>query len=401
LMNDILFRNSSSPYRLIFIVLLILINTLNTFSEEQKIVDIFVLGTGNNNAPWSESFESGLNFTLDSNNIRYNLFTEYLDVGSFNEKNQFDLMEFLLSTKYEKINPQFLVTTGPSASHFLKDNFNLFPESLKIGIRNNFEDIKNYDYYFSNNNKYAEIVSEMLRLSGADSVYVVANNDTESYAFQYNDFLSELKKEDVGITVFLNMNMDDLIESVKSLPPKSVLFCLPVAKRRGDEILNPREVVSQLNKVSSSPIFADSEIILGYGIVGGYLSSPFDLGKSVGEIIISEINGYKIEKKRATLYLYAYDWNELEKWDLTTKARKDGVFINKPLKNTLVFTRWQIVLFFILLFFLLFMTRLVFLIFKKKKLSTQSPFIALSDRELEVAKKIYHGVSLKEIAYDL
>jgi hypothetical protein len=210
-MNDILFRNSSSPYRLIFIVLLILINTLNTFSEEQKIVDIFVLGTGNNNAPWSESFESGLNFTLDSNNIRYNLFTEYLDVGSFNEKNQFDLMEFLLSTKYEKINPQFLVTTGPSASHFLKDNFNLFPESLKIGIRNNFEDIKNYDYYFSNNNKYAEIVSEMLRLSGADSVYVVANNDTESYAFQYNDFLSELKKEDVGITVFLNMNMDDLI----------------------------------------------------------------------------------------------------------------------------------------------------------------------------------------------
>src|SRR5271167_1332692 len=120
--------------------------------------------------------------------------------------------------------------------------------------------------------------------------------------------------------VLTNRSVPELIEAVRRLPRDSIVFYVSVYRDTTGQVFVPREVLKQLSQISGAPIYSVVDTYLGYGIVGGVISSWETQGRRAAQIALRVLAGEKpeaipIEPSPPTEPMV--DWRELKRWGIS------------------------------------------------------------------------------------
>ena len=123
--------------------------------------------------------------------------------------------------------------------------------------------------------------------------------------------------EKVEITYLTDLPLNDLIARTRSLPLDSViLYVWQQSSNEQGKLLESYEVLSRIAPGSSAPIYGFGTVILGSGIVGGYLQGPEMNGAKTAEIVERILSGTSVRAipVEQTQKAPMFDWRELRRW---------------------------------------------------------------------------------------
>lgn len=378
------------------------------FSDNSDIPKTaLILSSGSSQSPWAKAFENSIQEQFLEYEGLIIIQSEYLELGTFEKKHQIDLTLNYIEDKYKDRTPDFFITTGPEACYYTTMEKNLFPDSIKIGVNGLRSEEKLFDYTIGGGEQsILRTIDEIMRFSKSNHIYVVANKtESKINAERYDVLISLLKNKDLKYSSILNKSFTDLKSEVSKLPSQSAIYFLRNSYTRDGHTLTPKTVINELSKVSSVPIFSDSTITIGHGNVGGWVTSPTQLGYSISTFIKDYIMVRESTDPDSFGYEYVYDWTEAVRWELEDNIPENAILVNKPKSNIPI----NAILFILLILLLVIIHNVIIpkIIIKKnqKKMNNTtaepSPFKVLSTREVEVLKRIYRGEQIKHIAHDL
>jgi len=146
--------------------------------------------------------------------------------------------------------------------------------------------------------------------------------------------------------VLTNRSVPELIEAVRRLPRDSIVFYVSVYRDTTGQVFVPREVLKQLSQISGAPIYSVVDTYLGYGIVGGVISSWETQGRRAAQSALRVLAGEKpeaipIEPSPPTEPMV--DWRELQRWGISENLLPQGTVVAFRQPSFWDSYRWYIV----------------------------------------------------------
>lgn len=296
------------------------------------------------NAKFEESFKAQLQLDRRQD-LEY--FPEYFEFSRFPEQQHIVSFRDYLKAKYATRTVDVVVASADAPLKFLLEyRTELFPHSPIVFVANDPPRPETLAagagatgiHY---KNAYNETVGLATRLHPETKrVFVVSGTPQHDRRFE-RAVQQELAGFDKVETAYLtDLNLNELIAATRSLPPNSViLYVWQQALNEQGKLLESYEVLSRIAPGSSAPIYGFGTVILGSGIVGGYLQGPEMNGAKVAELaerILSGTQARDIPVEQAQK-VPMFDWRELRRWGvLESSLPPDSVVRFKE------FTFWEL-----------------------------------------------------------
>jgi signal transduction histidine kinase len=273
------------------------------------------------NARFEESFKTRLQLS-QRQDVEY--FPEYFEYSRFPEEKHITTFRDYLQAKYAGRSVDVVVASADAPLDFLLHNrSSLFPNTPIVFVANNppkpealapWPGATGIHY----RNAYRETLDLALRLHPrTERVFVVSGSPQHDGRFE-NAVRTELS--DVGnleITYLTDLPLPALIAATKTLPPHSViLYVWQQALNEQGKLLESYEVLARIAPESAAPIYGFGTVLLGSGIVGGYLQGPEMNGAKAGEIVEQLLSGTQVRNipvERAQR-VPMFDWRQLRHW---------------------------------------------------------------------------------------
>ena len=273
------------------------------------------------NAKFEESFKSRLQLDRRQD-VEY--FPEYFEASRFPEENTAVTFRNYLQAKYAKRTVDVVVASADAPLKFLLQyRKELFSKSPIVFVAN---ELPKPDALASAAGAtgihykvaYRETVELVLRLHpGTKRVFVVSGTPEQDRRFEKaaQQELSGFSKAELIYLTDLPLN--ELIAKTTSLPPDSVmLYVRQQSLNEQGKLLESYEVLSRIAPGSSVPIYGFGTVILGSGIVGGYLQGPEMNGAKMAEFVERILSGTRVREipVEQTQKAAMFDWRELKRW---------------------------------------------------------------------------------------
>ena len=273
------------------------------------------------NAKFEESFKAQLQLDRRQD-LEY--FPEYLEASRFPEENTAVFFRNYLQAKYANRTVDVVVASADAPLRFLLEyRSELFSKSPIVFVAN---DPPKPDALAAAagatgihyKNAYRETVDLALRLHpGTKRVFVISGTPQQDRRFEKitRQELSGFEKAEIIYLTDLPLN--ELIARTSSLPPQSViLYVWQQSPNEQGKLLESYEVLSRIAPGSSAPIYGFGTVILGSGIVGGYLQGPEMNGAKMGELVERILSGTPVQEipVEQSQKVPMFDWRELRRW---------------------------------------------------------------------------------------
>ena len=324
---------------LLILSLLVLINSTLLASQETKAKRVLVLASYKATAPVAHLWNRGIQSVFESQNFnQFDIDIEYLDLISFNDDRYIQLMRDKLRHKLLKFRPDLVVPIYNRALGFvLKHREDLFPGIPVVfaGVEQNYlkgwKTTPDVTGLFSFNS-YKETLDLALNLHpGTKHVAVVSGAGKVGRTWGTNALEAFRTYEDrVEIVDLTGLPMKNILEKVANMPAQSVVTYITLLVDGDGNRFTAPESVSKIVQASSAPVYSFWDIVLGHGIVGGYLSSAEEKGKAVAGIALrvlsheNVINSLPIRERNSK---YMFDWRQLKRWEISENRLPPGSIV--------------------------------------------------------------------------
>ena len=292
-------------------------------SEPQKIL---LLASYPPSAPvgylWNRGMQSILESGVPSN---VDLDIEYLDVLHFKDARYVQLLINLLRHKYAASQPDLVITVYNMAFDFMRTHgSDLFPEVPVVfaGVEKKFIKTRklgpNITGVISVPN-YAETLGLALRLHpDTQHVAVVSGAGKIGRTWSMNAMHAfQPYRDRVDFIDITGLPMPAILEKVATLPQQSLVMYITLLEDGAGNKFTARQSASQISRVANAPVYSFWDLMLGHGIVGGYLSSAEEKGKAAAALALRILNGEQpsdIPLASEGSLNAMFDWRELRRW---------------------------------------------------------------------------------------
>jgi signal transduction histidine kinase len=309
---------------------------------------VVVLYWDNKEFPGNARFEESLKAQLQldrRHDVEY--FPEYFEFSRFPEENHIVSFRNYLRAKYANRTVDVVVASADAPLKFLLDyRKDVFSASPIVFVANDppasatlFSGAGATGIHYKN--AYRETLDLAVRLHPETKrIFVVSGTPQQDRRFEKvtQQELSGFKK--VEITYLTDLPLNELVARTRSLPRDSViLYVWQQSLNEQGKLLESYEVLSRIAPGSSAPIYGFGTVILGSGIVGGYLQGPEMNGANAGELVDQILSGARAwqipveESQKVPMF----DWRELRRWGvLDSSLPPDSVVRFKE------FTFWEL-----------------------------------------------------------
>jgi signal transduction histidine kinase len=251
-------------------------------------------------------------------------FPEYFELSRFPEEKHILSFRDYLQAKYASRSVDVVVASADGPLNFLlKYRSNIFPNASIVFVANDppkpdaftiWPGVTGIHYQ----NSYRETLDLALRLHPkADHVFVVSGTPQRDRRYERAAQAELFDYGDIEITYLTDLPLPELIATTKSLPANSViLYVWQQALNEQGKLLDSYEVLSRIAAEASAPIYGFGTVLLGSGIVGGYLQGPEMNGAKSAELaerILSGTPARDIPIERAQR-VPMFDWRQLRRW---------------------------------------------------------------------------------------
>jgi signal transduction histidine kinase len=285
------------------------------------------------NAKFEESFKSQLRLDRRQD-VEY--FPEYFELSRFPEQDHILSFRNYLKSKYATRAVDVVVASADGPLKFLLEyRTELFPNSPVVFVAS---DPPKSEMLAAGpgatgihyKNAYRETIELAMRLHPATSrVFVVSGSPQHDRKFERTAQLELAGFDRVEITYLTDLNLSELIATTSNLPANSVILYIwqQLFNEQG-KLLESYEVLSRIAPGSSAPIYGFGTVILGSGIVGGYLQGPEMNGAKAAELTDRIFSGTEARDIPVELAqrVPMFDWRELQRWGVAeTSLPPDSV----------------------------------------------------------------------------
>ena len=118
-----------------------------------------------------------------------------------------------------------------------------------------------------------------------------------------------------------------LISRVRSLPPRSVILFESFMQDADGRFYVPSDVVREVAAVTTAPMYGNVDVWIGRGIVGGYITSASDDGRTTGHLaatVLASPRSLSMPAPVTSTAEYVADWRQLRRWQLREEVLPSG-----------------------------------------------------------------------------
>jgi PAS domain S-box-containing protein len=306
--------------------------------DQQNTKRILVLYSFHEGLPWEELIDANLRNTLArQSSLPIEINVEHTDRVNHADNEYCQKLVELYRYKYSDPEMDLVIGVGDEAVDLLLNcGEDLFPEvatllitaerdSLKRGfLKPNMTSLLWGVNIKANIELIAEIRPEVRH------IFIAAGASSSDRA------LLKLAQASFGdgttrdsITYLTDISAKDLIEKASRLPQKSALLFLAFFQDSEGKSFVPREILSEISKQASVPVFGVADTYLGHGIVGGNLLSAEVQGKRCAEIALRILSGESPQDltPERTLNQLMFDWRQLKRWRISEDKLPPGSIV--------------------------------------------------------------------------
>jgi signal transduction histidine kinase len=302
------------------------------------------------NIKFEESFKTRLQLG-QRGDLEY--FPEYFEFSRFPEENQQLSYRNYLQSKYADRQVDVVVASADAPLNFLlKNRTELFPNSPIVFVAT---DPPNPAALASGpgatgihyHNAYKETLDLAVRLQPhTKHVFVVSGTPQHDRRFERDVQLELAGVQNVDITYLTDLPLTELVNTTKSLPSNSViLYVWQQTVNEQGKLLDSYEVLSRIAPESSAPIYGFGTVVLGSGIVGGYLQGPEMNGAKAAELTAQITSGTQARDipvgfaQRVPMF----DWRQLKRWGIVERSLPPDSLVRFKEFTFWEVYRWRIV----------------------------------------------------------
>jgi len=331
---------------LIFLTTLVFFVGHSPGAQQTEHKNILVLFSFRPTLPVATKWDRGMRSILNAEpNIKVDISIEYLDLSRFNDPDYLKMIYGVFRYKYLESRPDLIIAVYEPALDFLiRHKEDLFPGVPIVfgGVERSFVEDQGHIPNItgvSQNISFIKTLETALTLhpnirrftmffgSGLmEQSWIMAARETYArYEDQY-DF-----------TYIPMQSMKDLQKKAAELPPDTAILYLPILKDAAGKTHVAIDVLSKISEVSTVPVYGFWEVLLGHGMVGGYLSNFEEQAKTVAEMGLRLLKGDRpadILPIKTPGLRYMFDWHQLQRWSISEdRLPPDSMVMFKELSS--------------------------------------------------------------------
>ena len=258
------------------------------------------------------------------------LYSEYLETALFPEEtSQREFREWYVH-KYQGHKPDVMIAVGPAAIAFLTSYHAVFfPDVPVVFCASSRESAGNpkLDPQFTGawfKLEPAKTLDVALRLLPATKLVVVVGG-AAPLDIRFESLTKKALhayESKLEIRYLTRLDMPSILDAVRRLPNDSIVFYTPISiDASGRHFINAKESVPMVEAASAVPVFSMFDLVLGTGIVGGYVSSYSAQGRLAGQMVRRVLHGDSPQSIPIVdgTNAYMFDWRALQRWNLKVR----------------------------------------------------------------------------------
>jgi signal transduction histidine kinase len=147
------------------------------------------------------------------------------------------------------------------------------------------------------------------------------------------------------ITFLTTLPMDELLTTLSTLPPHSVILYLTLFADGAGRAFIPHEALSLITGAANAPVYVSLDQYLGSGAVGGHVYSLDAHGRQAAEIALRIMRGEppaSIPVIETAAYRDLFDWRQLHRWRLAERRLRAGSVVSFRPPSFWTLYRWYI-----------------------------------------------------------
>jgi len=307
---------------------------------------ILVLNSYHQGMDWTDGEISGLRSMLERIPQATQIHLEYMDTKRVADRTHFDNLYRLFAHKYQSFKFSAIIATDNDAFDFLRLNrdelfpgvpvifcgVNWFRDESLTGLRG-----------FTGVAETVDIPATlrlMLKLHPRTRRIVVVIDDTTTGKALREELAAIALKfpGQVKFDIWNNHSLAELPQKLTELPADNLVLLMPYASDQTGSFVSYPEIAKLVSEYSPVPVYANWDFYLGYGIVGGNLSTATAQGEAAGETLQRILNGENpdtIPIRRIVPGRYAFDYQQLERFNIAlSHLPENSIIINQPWRQT-------------------------------------------------------------------
>ena len=322
-------------------LLMILIIYKSALASEIK--NVLVIHSYNEGFSWTNSISKGINDELNKSNKTLNVLYDYMDLKEMNGKDYFEKFYEIQRIKYANRKFDVIITSDNGAMDYIMQyGDKLFKDTPIVFCGVNKSSFLNLADNISHKFVTEEIdITTMIKnieqiMPNVTTINVFANNtDSGKNDLNYIKNFQPYYKSRLKFDFYEGYTLENLKAKIETSDDTTAFLFMtdPFVDRYGIyRYIN--NVKDNIFKDSKAPLFSFWDFDLGYGTIGGKVTSGYYQGKSAAGIALKILNNISLENiQRVTQSpnKYIYDFNQLKRFNVSLNTiPKESIILNKP-----------------------------------------------------------------------
>jgi signal transduction histidine kinase len=295
--------------------------------EKQRVLLLYYDNQGNM-SNLVESFDKGLRSAfMEQESRQIDLTVEYTDLSGHPSKTYENQLLDLFKTKYAESPPDLIIANmNPYSSFLARLCDDLFPETEIIFsfYDASFLDVldrfpgRSAGVYVESGREDTPNLIERLLPRTKNIVFIGGATEVEKNTIQRLVAMFKAHEDRFNITYLIGTPVAEILDIVGNLPEDAIIYFTTYNGDRNGNIDLSHNVLSLLSDRAHVPIFSFNDAYLGYGLLGGELTSSEEIGKTVAQMALRVLGGEApgdIEPVKMTGQ-YIFNWQQLQKWGI-------------------------------------------------------------------------------------
>lgn len=315
---------------------------------------VLVLNSYHQGYSWTDGEVAGIRTVLgDVSTLQ--LSVEYLDWRRLPTQQNQDQVEKLLQIRYGTSRPDVLIVTDDPALEFALDHRNgLFADMPIV-----FCGVNDYEASVLREDDDITGVAEEIDPAGtlaialrlhsvAASVYVITDFTETGLAVRRTiQSVIPAFEDRASFTFSPDVTITELMDATAALPDGTIILAGPFTRDKDGTFIDMPAFTAELARHTSLPIYGVYEQCLGWGIVGGVLTSPQLEGTKAAELVVRILTGepagsIPVVTRQSTHV--AFDWRKVSALGIPMSSLPAGAtVVNRPV--TILDTNRRLVVF--------------------------------------------------------
>lgn len=322
----------------VFITLLVL--SAPAFAQTTK--HVLILNSYHQGYKWTDEETQGVVAAIGASGKQVKIYVEYMGTKWAFDRQYFDKLQEIYRLKYRTVHFDLIVATDNDAFNFLVAHRDaLFGKVPVVFCGVNWFDpemLKGRSFY-TGVNEDADIALNfdlMLRLHpNVKNIYMVVDlTTTGQIVHQKIRVILPRYRDRVKIHILDDLEMPQILDKVAQLSDDSLVFLTIYQQDKTGAFFEFSDIASLLSKHSRVPVYGLWDFYLGFGIVGGMLTSGRAQGQSAGDLAVRILQGESPDAIPVIMQSpnrYMFDYQQLQRFGIKSEnLPPHSLVINEP-----------------------------------------------------------------------